>query len=363
MTCFSHQQRIRFYPLFCLLVLLKAPGLLLAEDAPTQGKPPRLFQSEDVLAITLTAPWNEIERNRKYQGAYPATIEYTGPDGAKLTHKLTVERRGLKRQEACRIPPIRLRFEKEEVKGSLFRGQKSLKMVTHCENSTRFDQYYLLEMAAYRIYNRVTDYSFRVRPLSVTYRDSKKGDSDADRFAFLIEDDSDVAERHGLKNLDIGRTLPSRLDKATSSDMALFQMMIGNLDYSPLRGPDPQECCHNVKLIAPRPLEQGDTIWPIPYDFDASGIVDAPYAVPPAGLGVRSITQRLYRGYCAHNGTLQESRRKIIGLEPEIMAVLDGDPRLSSRSKKKAGRFLEKYFELIRDDRDFERQVVMKCRK
>ncbi|MDX1397911.1 MAG: hypothetical protein R3204_05230, partial [Oceanospirillum sp.] len=65
---------------------------------------------------------------------------------AAVVLDLTVERRGIKRQDACRFPPIRLRFEKDVVKGTAFRGEKSLKMVTHCEKSDRFDQYYILEM-------------------------------------------------------------------------------------------------------------------------------------------------------------------------------------------------------------------------
>jgi hypothetical protein len=347
----------------CFLTLLLIPLSLAAEESDEPAKVARLFESDDILAVTISAPWQEIERNRKYQGTYPATIEYTDSNGKQQSHQLTVERRGIKRQEACRIPPIRLRFEKDEVKDTMFRGQTSLKMVTHCQNSSRYDQYYVLEMMAYRMYNRVTDYSFRVRPLSVTYRDSQKDDVEADRFGFLIEDDSDVAKRNDLKKLVIPYTLPSRFDLGTSSDMALFQLMIGNTDYSPLRGPDPAECCHNVKLIAPRPLQDGDIIWPVPYDFDASGIVDAPYAAPPDGLGVNSVTQRVYRGYCAHNDTMQASRQKIISLESEIMSVLDSDPRLTERFRKKADRYLEKYFDLLKDDKDFERLVVTRCRK
>jgi hypothetical protein len=236
-------------------------------------------------------------------------------------------------------------------------------MVTHCKNSDRYDQYYLLEMMAYRMYNLVTDYSFRVRSLSVTYKDTEKGEAEAGRFAFLIEDDSDVAKRNGLKKLEIDRIGPSRLEKTTVGDFSLFQLMIGNLDWSALKGPDPKECCHNVKLVAPRPLEKGDKIWPVPYDFDATGLVDAPYAGPPNHLGLNSVTQRLYRGYCVHNDALPAAREKQLALESEIMAVLDSDPRLSEREKKGATRYMEKYFEMLKDDKDFERATVKKCRK
>lgn len=342
---------------FLSISFLQAAETSAAPDAP------KLFESDEILSVTITAPWRDLVRDKKYQGTYAATIEYTDHTGTVVTHKLTVERRGIKRQETCRMPPIRLRFEKAEVKGSAFRGQDSLKMVTHCQSSGRYDQYYILEMMAYRMYNLVNDFSFRVRPLSVTYKDSEKGSEEEDRFAFLIEDDSDVAKRNGLKKLEIPRIGASRLDKATSSDFALFQLMIGNVDWAALSGPDPEECCHNVKLVAPRPLKGGDTIWPVPYDFDSSGIVDAPYAQPPDSLRINTVTQRVYRGYCAHNETLQDSRQKLIALEAAIMGVLDSDERLAERSKKKATSYLEKYFDLLRDDKDFEKSVITKCRK
>ena len=345
-----------------LILAFSIPCLVQADDEDV-AKPPKLFDSDEIIAITLSAPWQDIVRNKEFQGTYPATIEYKDHDGNVVKHELTVERRGIKRQATCRFPPIKLRFEKEEVKGSYFRGETSLKLVTHCENSERYDQYYLLEMMAYRIYNQVTDFSFLVQPLSITYRDSEDGDVEEDRFGFLIEDDGDVAKRNGLKKLEIDKVVPSRLDHATLSDLSIFQFLIGNTDWSPLIGPDPIECCHNVKLVAPRPLEAGDLIWPVPYDFDASGIVDAPYAVPPESLGINSVTQRVYRGYCAHNATLQDSRQKYIDRKAAIMAVLDSDPRLTERSKKKASRFLKMSFDLIESDKEFERLIVKRCRK
>lgn len=349
--------------LFLLCTSLVALPTLQAADTDAQAITPKLFGPPDTLAVTIKAPWKDLKRDKHYQGPYPATIEYKDHTGKYVTHHLTVERRGIKRQEACSFPPIRLRFEKPEVKGSVFRGQDSLKMVTHCQGSDRYDQFYLLEMMAYRMYNLITDYSFRVRSLSVTYKDTETGDEEADRFAFVIEDDSDVAKRNGLKKLEIPRIGPSRLDKETIGDFSLFQLMIGNVDWAALSGPDKEECCHNVKLIAPRPLEKGDTIWPIPYDFDSAGLIDASYAEPPDGLGLNSVTQRLYRGYCVHNDALPAARQKQLDQEANIFAVLDSDPRLSERSKKEATRYLEKHFKTLKKDRDFERATVKKCRK
>jgi hypothetical protein len=243
--------------------------------------------------------------------------------GETRSVSLTVERRGISRQRVCKFPPIRLRFDKESVKGTVFEGEGALKLVTHCAKGGRWKSYYVLEMLAYRIYNLITDYSFRVRPL-----------------------------------LEIEKTHPSRLDATTTSRMALFQFLIGNLDWSALVGPE--NCCHNAKLIGP---ESGETpFFPIPYDFDSSGFVDAHYAVPPDRLGVRSVTDRYFRGYCTHNRTLPASRQLILDREEEIMALVRDEIRLGERIRNKTLDYLEEFFEVLEDDDEWVDDIVSRCR-
>lgn len=345
------------------LLLTGFGATTLAAEASANQKPPKLFASEETLTVTMTAPWADLQGSKSYQGTYPAELSYRDSSGNSVALAMTVQRRGIKRQEVCSFPPVRLRFEKEAVKGTVFRGQKSLKMVTHCEKSDRYDQYYVLEMLAYRMYNLLTDYSFRVRPLQVTYVDSGDGSVLYSRFAFLIEDDGELAKRVDQKKLDVPRISPDRLDWRQSSLLALFQYMIGNVDWAALMGPDPAECCHNIKLFAPEPFEAGDYAIPVPYDFDSSGLVDARYAVPHEALPITSVTQRLFRGYCLHNATVDDARRQILAREAEIQALISEEGRLSSSSRKKASRYLDGFFKLARDPNRFEKFVTGRCRK
>jgi hypothetical protein len=332
------------------------------EEAEGPPKPAKLFELEDTLAVTIKAPWGDLQKKKKNQNPYPATIEYTDELGNTVSLPLTVERRGIKRQELCRFPPIKLRFQKADVKGTTFRGQKSLKMVTHCEKASTYEQYYMLEMLIYEMYREITDWSFRVRPLSITYHDSKKDKADDPKFAFLIEDDSDVAKRHDLKKLETPKVHSSKLEPNLTAIFSLFQYMIGNVDFAALRGPDPEECCHNVKLVAAEPLGDDDKIYPIPYDFDSAGLIDAKYAAPPDGLPIRSVTQRLYRGYCRHNDYLEPARQLFIEREQAIMSVLDREPQLNSGTRKSAERYLGEFFEIIKDPKDFEKNIIEACR-
>jgi len=348
----------------------------MARNAAGNTDPPGLFESNQALVLAITAPWRELVKDVEYQGAYPAQIEYTDGFNKTVMLDLTVERRGVKRQQVCKIPPIKLRFEKGTTDGTVFRGQQNLKMVTHCQLSSGYEQYYILEMLAYRIYNLLTDYSFRVRPLTVTYyqtgaeneKESRfsffnKKKSEGPVFAFLIEEDKDVANRFDLKNLHIPRISPSQLDSDEAALFALFQFLIGNVDWAATMGPDPEECCHNTKLIGPEPTRVDDILYAIPYDFDSSGLVDSEYAAPPDSLPIRRVTQRLYRGYCAHNSSLDSARKKIIASEQAIYQLFEEEDGLDAGTRNKAIRFLAGFFEIIKDDADFQTQVVEQCRQ
>ena len=349
--------------LFLMLLLsftFFAPALA-NEDEGDKPKPSKLFSTNETLQVKMVAPWKEIERKEDFQGAYPGSVTFTDDLGQEVSLELTAERRGVTRQRVCKFPPIKLRFEKPEVKGSTFRGQKSLKMVTHCNKGAVFPQYYLKEMLAYRMFNLITDFSFRVRPLSVTYVDSKNGKETGPLFAFLIEDDGDLAKRNKQKKIDIAKTTPRRLEAEQASNMAMFQFMISNLDWAATSGPKTKECCHNAKLVGQDP--ETDPIYPVPYDFDSSGLVDAKYAAPPQGLPVQRTTQRMYRGFCMHNSTMPETRARFLEQEQAIYDLVENESLLSGKMKKKAVGFLGDFFEILKDDQKYQKEIIDECRK
>ena len=135
--------------------------------------------------------------------------------------------------------------------------------------------------------------------------------------------------------------------------------MIANPDWAATAGPDPKECCHNVKLIGPEPTTPDDTLYALAYDFDSSGLVDAKYAVPAEGLGIRSVTQRVYRGYCAHNESLEKARQKMLKNEQAIYGLVKEESRLEPGKQDKALRFLGAFFDILRNDKAFEKGIKL----
>ena len=346
-----------------LCAMVPAPWARAQDTAQPVGKPskaPGLFASETPLSMTISAPWRVFMRKKERLSGYPATLAYTDDSGAARSMALTVEARGITRLKVCKFPPVKLVFDKEAIKGTPFRGNKSLKLVTHCGNGERWEQYPVREMLAYRIYNLVTERSFRVRPLTVTYVDSDDRSTDGPHFGFLIEDDSALARRNDLEKLDIPKPRLAQLDPLENNRFALFQFLIGNTDWAVLSGPSDDRCCHNSELIGPK---SGATVYAVPYDFDSSGLVDAHYAAPNPSLPIRSNTERLFRGFCAYQATLGAARREFLQHRAQIMDLVREEKRLSARSSNAVQSYLGKGLDILADDEEFAANVMAKCRK
>jgi len=325
-----------------------------------QGKSPKVFTSEATLAMSLAAPWQEFMHNKNAKKPYPATLEYVDESGAKHSVSVAVEARGHNRLKVCKLPPIKLIFEKQAVEGTPFRGNKSLKLSTHCDSGDRWTQYVVKEMLAYHIYNLVTERSFKVRGLSVTYVDSADHSSDGPHVGFLLEDDSAVAKRNHLEKLELPAVPLEHLEPLESSRLALFEYLIGNTDFAVLNGPTKDHCCHNTVLIGEN--VQGK-VFAVPYDFDSSGLVDAHYAAPNAVLHTSSNRERVYRGFCADNATLEAARGEFRRLEPKILELARTETGFDARSREWAGDYLTKGFEVLRDDKKFAGDITAKCRR
>jgi hypothetical protein len=331
-------------------------ALVFATPAHAQQAEKPLFAAPDPIHIVIQAPLSTITRNREGHDTIAGTL--TDPNGQNLPISLAV--RGITRRtsETCDFPPLRVDFTAPPPPTSLFAGQKKLKLVTHCRNAASFQQYVLLEYAAYRMYNLLTPMSFRARLANIDYRDAN-GRPIVSRIGYFLEDLSDVAHRNGLKVVHAGERIPvSYLSPADAGRYALFEHLLANHDWSMRAGPAGKDCCHNAELVGL--AAPGATI-PIPYDFDFSGYVNAPYATPPAELDISDVRQRLYRGYCIHNASVVAAAREMRALHPQIIGVLSQVPGLEPATQQRAGAYLEKFFADIATDSDVGSKVINRC--
>lgn len=319
-----------------------------------------LFASEDTLVVRLEAPFRTLMRARSETEELEGTLTYADPSGAEHVLDVKLRTRGIFRRSAenCEFAPIRVNFRKNHVAGTVFAGQDKLKLVTHCENgSDTYEQYVLKEYLAYKIFNAMTDDSFRARLLHVTYVDSDRDGDSRTRYAFFIEDNDRLAERIGAEKVEIKQASYAQIEEKQAALVSVFEYLIGNTDFSMI-GPDKgKDCCHNIELFSREP---GVHIV-IPYDFDFSGIVDARYATPHPSLRTRSVARRVYRGICNHNDVMEETVAQFRSRQASISQLPSTIDGMEERTRRQAEDYIAEFYEDIADAEAVDDNLVTEC--
>jgi hypothetical protein len=314
------------------------PAVLQARREEAQKRP--LFQDEEPLPFTLTADFKTInkDRNPESTNKYPGVLSTTDARGREAALHVQLSPRGHFRRMArnCEFVPLRVEFDKKEVEGTVFDGQSSLKLGTHCQDDKSYEQYVLREFLTYKLFNLITTQSFRDRLARATYVDAKSGKTLNTRYAIFIEEDNDVARRMGGRIVDLPRLQFTDVDPATLRTMMLFEYMIGNTDYS-------LYAMHNVKVVQ----DPTKTLYPVPYDFDLSGFVHPPYAIPDRRLGIASVLDRLYRGPCGTADEFEAIAAKFRAKQADMIALIENMKDLDNRAKAESKDYLESFFRSI----------------
>ena len=217
-----------------------------------------------------------------------------------------------------------------------------------CEAAVRFDQHkrisaQLNQFSGGEPVSRADLKSFGVRLLHINYVDTE-GRSSRTKYGFVIEDDDDVADRNGMKSINIGDVTHDDLDPRQQNLVYMFQYMIGNTDFSLINGPEISKCCHNSKLLSGT---GGAPFTPLPYDFDFSGLVKAPYATPDRRFRLASVRSRLYRGHCGNNDLLPDTFRLFLDRKDAVYAIVDELEIFTANTRRSVIRYLDSFYDCI----------------
>jgi hypothetical protein len=331
------------------------------EQAEEKDNPAPIFQHDDPLQIRIEAPFSDIFRSRGDAAEYfPAMLYYPGVDGVEVATELRIKTRGnfRNRVHICRFPPLMLDFPRAEIATTIFAGENHIKLVTHCQARERYYDYVLLEYLNYRVLNLLTDYSLKVRLLELTYINSDSQRTIAGTYGFLLEDIERMAARLQLAEVKLNNVDVDWYDQEHEVLVALFQYLLGNTDRSLVVGDPGEVCCHNVY-----PLQGEHTaLLPIPYDFDVTGIVNPDYAEAPRQLGIRRLTQRLYRGACPPPEALEQAVNLFIEKQGAIRALYAEQPGLTDFARNRVLTYIDEFFSVIADSAQVENNILSACR-
>jgi len=336
-----------------LILFLIALHQGIAQDYSI-GSPKPLFAWHDMLNITLKGDFKTILDDVSDERIdHNALFEYVD-DEDTIVLDVKIKTRGNFRRdpENCIFPPLQINFKKKQVIGTLFEGIDKIKLVTHCRpNSKTYQQYTLCEYLAYRVYNIITDTSFRVRPAFINYVDEPSGKRSQNSYAFFIEPDDAFANRIGGREIKQKYLFQDSTRYDHISRLAVYQYFIGNTDWA-------VSTLHNIKLFVT------DTTQPpyaIPYDFDWSGIISTVYARPLPQFELESVSDRLFRGYCRTREQFAEQFEYFKSKKSEIYQLYQNFEPLPKRRQKDALSYFDDFYKIIDNDALIELEFMERC--
>jgi len=360
-------KRFYTYAGILILLLMLTPEVVRAQQTSTSGhdstylidftlfprKDPLL--TDNIIRISLRFDMKKFVKTKHKEEYQKAELSIHNLDSSIIEKEIRLRARGITRKSICYFPPIKLNFKETAFENDTLNDINSLKLVTHCKNSDLYEQYLLKEFLVYRMYNLLTDSSFRVKLVHIDYIDSEDKMKPLTKYGFIIESNDHLAERlHGIRmnkkgvnTWDTDRSLIGLLD--------VFQYMIGNTDWSipPL---------HNIRLI--KPSVPYSNILAIPYDFDYSGMVNTVYAIPDENLAIETVRTRVYRGYCLPSEDHYLQLFKVfLENKQSMFSLVEDFELLDKKSRKEMLEYLEEFYTIIENPRMAKQNILDHCRQ
>lgn len=314
----------------------------------------RFFMDTSVLQVTIKLDMKALFANKLKEGmVFPATFS-SSIENREITEPVTLEVRGKYRRNNCYLPPIKINFKSKDAPALSSLG--SLKLVNVCEVGRKDNTEFLLkEFLIYKIYNLITDKSIRVRLMKINYVDAEGKRKPISEYGYLMEDVKDMARRNNFVERKRPVIHTEETNRQHMTRVSIFEYMIANVDWSVPAG-------HNIKLIVPKE-DTNDIPYPVPYDFDHSGLVKTDYALPPPNIDIHDVTERNYRGFPREMEELQVVIDEFNAQRENIYKLIEGFELLSSSGRKDMIGFLKGFFNIISKPNSIRSEFIKNARR
>jgi hypothetical protein len=314
-----------------------------------------LFEESDPIEITLRFDMNTYLRTKPKEDYLKANMIFHLNENDSIVRNIKLRTRGEYRNINCYFAPIELNFKKVDFGYKDLNKIGKIKMVAQCDTRKDYEDYLLREYLTYKLFNVMTDTSFRVRLLIINYVDTVKKRKPVRQYGFFIEPVDILASRLNL--IQTKQALNQKyISERIMDKLAIFNYMIGNYDWG-----IPGE--HNVKIFRPATFSANNKPIALPYDFDWTGIVNPSYGIPADNVGITNIRQRIFAGICrsreVYTRDLEEFSRK----KEELYRVINEFPYLSQSSKKDMIAYIEEFYNLFRARNNIVEIFLNNCKK
>jgi len=200
----------------------------------------------------------------------------------------------------------------------------------------------------YRMYNLLTDYSYRVRLARINFIDLNVQDT-LQRYGFFIEDKSHLASRIGREVIEFRNVKQYQVLRANILVLSLFQYMIGNSDWDVSR-------LHNIDLMS---VNEHSLPVAVPFDFDWSAIIGHDYYVPDPQIDSVAKYQRRYKSYRWSDKEFETAFAIYHEHRDELMSLISDFDFLEKNSRLKLLAYISEFYDLI-SSKDDVRNFLLK---
>lgn len=337
---------ISLLSVFMLVILQTTSG---QETKAIEG----IFEGEEIIDVSLHFDVDRFMREKSDQEYMDALMTFFSGRDDSVSYDIKLRARGNSRRKICDFPPIRLNFKDVETVFGDLDDMSNVKMVTHCDQAKSFEDYVLKEYLVYKLFNVVSEYSYRVRLLKVRFIDTSEKQRNFHKYAFLIEPMDLLEERLEVFEIEsviltYEDLIPELLDR-----MTLFQFMIGNTDFQ-------LATYHNIKVVKRADELKGVAI---PYDFDYSGFVDTHYSVPGENQEeMINVRQRKYMGACRSNSSYEQMLTEFLEHQADFYRIIEEFELLSEPAARYIKGYLDGFYDMFENNR-IKRSLKRSCVK
>jgi hypothetical protein len=331
----------------------KAAKAAKADSLAKPVKPAPFWESTVPFEMTLTINIDQVKKDKNKAKATWHTASVSFADSGKtVTLPARVRARGISRLKICTlIPPLWVDFASTDTKKTAFAHLNRFKLVSPCKPQSVFERYIVEEYNLYRVRALLMPIGHLARLVHMTVVDSASKKPDFTKYAFALEDVDEMAARLGGKKMAIQGATAEDLDPHQTAMVGLFQFMIGNTDFSIY-------ALHNAELIS-----LGGGLYPVDYDFDQAGVIAPPYSVPDPRLGISSVKERLYRGFCLPPDTVTKAIVEITAKKAAVMALYTDDiGKLMGGGANDSMRWFDDVYNDLSNARFVKNDILGKCR-
>ncbi|MGQ1911058.1 hypothetical protein ACT3CE_14875 [Marinifilum sp. RC60d5] len=316
-----------------------------------------MFSSDQLIKIEIKGDLlgliNDIDQERSY---HDCTLKVQNLEKEKWVHlNVKIKTRGnfRLRKQNCNFPPLRFKIPVSIAKGTVFEGQNRLKYVSHCQSQIKnYDQHTIEEYLIYKMYNVITDHSYRVRLTQTTFIETNTNDTLV-KYGFFLEDKDDVATRNGKTILNFKNIKQYDVDRKSMVMLSLFQLMIGNADWDVTR-------LHNIDVIS---VDKHSIPVAVPYDFDWSGIINHSYFTLSPKIDPDAKYKRQYKGMQWSREELENAFMEFKELRNIFLEKITTCQYLNPENRNKLVSYIDEFYHLINSKKDIRNEILRKSSK